>query len=103
MSDSGRSELQEGLQEELQEGLQEGLQERLQQELQGLRRELVDLQGRLAFQEDTLQQLSDIAARQDTEIGDLRRQLQLLGQKLKDAVYALEQGSGAAGEKPPHY
>ncbi|TQV86337.1 SlyX family protein [Exilibacterium tricleocarpae] len=69
-----------------------------------LRRQVEDLQGRLAFQEDTLQALNDVVARQDGEILALREQMATLAEKLKDLTYALELGGAdTAQERPPHY
>ncbi len=67
-------------------------------------REIEDLQSRLAFQEDTLNELSEIVARQDRQIDALTEALTRLVKKLDDMAYEAEQGGGApATEVPPHY
>ncbi|WP_020209364.1 SlyX family protein [Gilvimarinus chinensis] len=67
-------------------------------------REIEDLQSRLAFQEDTLNELSEIVARQDRQIDALTEALTRLVKKLDDMAYEAEQGSTApATEVPPHY
>jgi SlyX protein len=64
--------------------------------------QLVEVQTQLAYQEDTVQALNRALASQQQEILVLRRQLQLLKQRLD------EQGSAGPAadtgmEKPPHY
>lgn len=65
---------------------------------------LDDLETRLAFQEETLQQLDQVVASQDRELLLLREQLRRLSEKMSDVEYAVEQGGSRSGaEKPPHY
>jgi len=63
---------------------------------------LIDLQTRLAYQEETLEQLNRIVTRQQDEIDRLRRQLELLGERLREIRPS---PVGAAGDEPPppHY
>lgn len=63
---------------------------------------LVEVQTQLAYQEDTVSALNDALASQQQEILVLRRQLQLLKQRL-DEHAASPAGQGAEQEKPPHY
>lgn len=66
-----------------------------------------DLQARVTFQEDALQQLNQVVASQSQQIDRLEQQLQLLAAKYRDLRHAVEEGAGDAGspvdERPPHY
>lgn len=65
---------------------------------------VMDLQARVAFQEDTLQHLNAVVASQDQEIRALHEQLKRLAKRLDDSLYAQEQGSATLlHERPPHY
>jgi SlyX protein len=66
--------------------------------------DLVEVQTQLAFQEDTMSVLNDAITGQQKEIIVLRRQLEIMKQRLE------ERGNSADGapeasvdEKPPHY
>lgn len=67
---------------------------------------LVELQTRFAFQEDTLQALSEVIARQQQQIDALSRELKLHRDKLLELTDAqaerMMQGE-AIDERPPHY
>jgi SlyX protein len=68
--------------------------------------QLVDLQTRFAFQEDNLQALNDIVTRQQNQIDELERELQLHREKLSELMQAAaDRGSDSApaDERPPHY
>lgn len=65
--------------------------------------ELIELQSRMSFQEDTINELNLIVARQDRQLQALAAQLGSVSKKFDDAMYAREQGGGAADERPPHY
>ena len=74
-------------------------------ELDGLKHQVADLQGQLAFQEDALDRLDSAMALQQQEILLLQRQVTLLGERIKAQS---EQGAAGGGvpeadEKPPHY
>jgi len=62
---------------------------------------LVELQSRLAYQEDELRQLSDIVARQSEEL----RALHVEMARLKELLRAVAPAQVAEGldETPPHY
>lgn len=66
-----------------------------------------DLQARVTFQEDALQQLNQVVAGQTKQIDRLEQQLQMLAVKYRDLRHAVEEGSGDAAspadERPPHY
>ena len=69
-----------------------------------LQDELIDLQTRVAYQEDTLSQLNDIVTKQDAEILQLQQQVRLLAKRLDELHYAPEGEAGEAlSERPPHY
>ena len=64
--------------------------------------QVVELQTRIAYQEDTLSELNDIVASQQREIDRLRVAVDNLSRLVSD------DGDGHAGhsgaeEKPPHY
>lgn len=68
-----------------------------------LNQQIIDLQGRVSFQEDLLQSLNETVAEQDKAIQSLRSQLQRWESRLDDMSYSMESASGAASEVPPHY
>ncbi len=62
---------------------------------------LIDLETRIAFQEDSIQALSDEIYRQQKELDRLQQLCNLMLQQLQDVS-----GGGSNGpvdEKPPHY
>ena len=62
---------------------------------------LIDLETRLAFQEDTIQALSDEIYRQQKELDRLQQMCALMLQRLQDVS---EGGpNDPVDEKPPHY
>ena len=65
---------------------------------------LEELESRLAFQDDLIESLNDVVARQDREIQGLRAKLKDLDERLRDlADFASSPGSSAEHETPPHY
>lgn len=64
---------------------------------------ITELETRTAFQEDLLNTLNDIVAKQDRQLATLTRKLDLLKEQLE------QQGDGGGGsdsmghEPPPHY
>ncbi len=65
---------------------------------------LVELETRVAYQEDTLQQLNQIVTEQDKQLLRLQEHIRLLAEKLMSLEGGLEQISGATvSERPPHY
>ncbi|HVK98876.1 MAG TPA: SlyX family protein [Dongiaceae bacterium] len=62
---------------------------------------LIELETRVAFQEHSLQQLSDEMYRQQKQIERLDRLCQVLLQQLQDVSTALP--GKTQDEKPPHY
>lgn len=67
--------------------------------------QLIDLQSRIAFQEDSLIALNDVIARQQQQIDVLERELRLHREKLVEILdWQATRGEAAATEeKPPHY
>ena len=65
-------------------------------------RQLVEVQSQLAYQEETMRLLNDALAGQQQEILVLRRQLQLLKQRLDEQGAPLAPAA-PADDKPPHY
>ena len=62
---------------------------------------LIELETRIAFQEDTIQQLSDVIYRQQKQIDKLEQICKLLGERLQDM--AAGDFINPVDEKPPHY
>lgn len=62
-----------------------------------------ELEMRQAFQEDTLNDLNAILARQDAEILKLIAQVRSVSEKHLDLQYRVDQGGEASSERPPHY
>lgn len=69
-----------------------------------LQEQLIELQTRVAHQEDTLDKLNDVIGKQDGEIMQLQHQMRLLAKRLDDMAF--NQGDNnidANNERPPHY
>jgi SlyX protein len=64
---------------------------------------LEDLEARLAFQDDLIERLNDVVARQDREIVALTRRVTALEQRLADLDESVAAGSAGGHEVPPHY
>lgn len=65
---------------------------------------LDELESRLAFQDDLLEQLNRVIARQDRELADLGRRVRELERRLAElAEAAAGPGTPSAHEVPPHY
>jgi len=66
--------------------------------------ELIDLQTRLAYQEDTIAQLNAVVTKQDTDILQLQHQLRLLAKRIEELALAPNtDGGDLVDERPPHY
>ena len=74
-------------------------------EIDELKLTLTEVQSHLAFQEDTISALNESLTRQQRDILTLRRQLELLKQRLDEqaAGQASSTAVGMPDEKPPHY
>jgi SlyX protein len=65
---------------------------------------LEDLETRLAFQDDLIDKLNEVIARQDRELMELSRRLKALETRMSDMAEAASLPGGTAGhEVPPHY
>ena len=62
---------------------------------------LVELQTRLAFQEDTVEQLGRLLHAQQQELQELRADVRRLQELIRQLTPALV--GGPADEPPPHY
>jgi SlyX protein len=66
--------------------------------------QIIELETRLAYQEDTLAQLDAVITRQDALIIGLTQQLQLLTKRVEDTRSNTPDGElDIAQERPPHY
>jgi SlyX protein len=66
--------------------------------------QLIDLQTRVAYQEDTLEQLNQVITQQDAEIVQLKQQIRILAQRLEDSLRTQGQGGEQIqDDRPPHY
>jgi len=63
---------------------------------------LIELQTRLAFQEDTIEQLNGVVIGQQQAIDDLRREVGELRQRVLDLKRNLPEGP-QDNTPPPHY
>jgi SlyX protein len=71
---------------------------------ESLQEQLIELQTRLVFQEDTIHELNAVIARQDEQLLLIQLQLKLLGKRFDDYLYTQDQeGASPLDEKPPHY
>ena len=65
---------------------------------------LDELESRLAFQDDLIESLNQVVARQDRELANLAQRVKDLEARLTDLAEAAGQPGGSAGhEVPPHY
>jgi SlyX protein len=69
-----------------------------------LENQLIELQTRVAFHEDALEQLNDVIAKQDADIIQLKQQLRLLAKRLEELHSSQGQGDAEiTNDRPPHY
>lgn len=65
---------------------------------------IMDLQSKVAFQEDTIHTLNNQVAAQDRALLQINKQMQVLYQKLGERGDEWDKDENAAqNEKPPHY
>ena len=67
--------------------------------------QLIDVQTRVAYQEDTLAQLNDVITKQNAEIVQMKQQMRLLAQRLDELARDPAQGgeTETISDRPPHY
>ena len=71
---------------------------------EAVEKQMIELQTKLAFQEDTVQALNDIVSEQQQDILALKSQVNLLLEELKSVLINLESGGiSTHSETPPHY
>ncbi|NIB42020.1 SlyX family protein [Pseudomaricurvus alkylphenolicus] len=68
-----------------------------------LQQQIEELQTRILFQEDTLQELNDVIAAQDERQTQQQRQLLALADKLKSLEGKIDIPGAPIDERPPHY
>ncbi|MGR9072197.1 MAG: SlyX family protein [Gammaproteobacteria bacterium] len=64
---------------------------------------IIDIESKLAYQEDALNKLNDALYRQQTEIDKLQTAVKILTERLADLSELLRSGADTTDEKPPHY
>lgn len=62
---------------------------------------LIDIETRLAYQDDAIQALSDVVYQQQKQLDRMEKQLQLMLGKLQDL--GQNQATKIDHERPPHY
>lgn len=66
--------------------------------------ELIELQTRLAYQEDTIQQLNNVITQQDATILQLQQQMRLLAKRVDEISFTQDGSSDdVTNDRPPHY
>lgn len=69
-----------------------------------IQEQLIDIETKLQFQEDTIQQLDKVIVQQQTAIKELSRRLELLEKKAQEPNASTDASSHSDhDEKPPHY
>lgn len=72
--------------------------------MRDLEDDIIDLQTRIAYQEDLLTELNLVVTRQDAEILTLKQQLRQIAKRLDDLLTNPGQSVVDPGaERPPHY
>ena len=65
---------------------------------------LEELESRLAFQDDLIENLNEVIARQDRELLDIKARLAAVESKINDLADSFSTPGGGGGhEVPPHY
>ncbi|CAA0106175.1 Protein SlyX [BD1-7 clade bacterium] len=69
-----------------------------------LTEQLIHLQTQATYQEDTIQTLNDMVAKQQQDIMDIQKKMDNLVEELKLVLQSADSSSINTGfEKPPHY
>ncbi|MFL0796460.1 MAG: SlyX family protein [Cellvibrionaceae bacterium] len=74
-----------------------------QEQIQQLQSQIDELQARTAYFEDTLQQLNDVVSKQDEEIRELHKIIQILNGRIKNLPEGDGEKHSLRDEIPPHY
>ena len=65
---------------------------------------LEELESKLAFQDDLIESLNEIIARQDLDLVRLEQRVKSLGERLTDIAESADMPGASGGhEVPPHY
>lgn len=64
---------------------------------------LIEIETKLAFQEEAIQALNDVVCRQQKQIGQLEATLKMLIDRYRQLSEALPSAIKPEDEKPPHY
>jgi len=70
--------------------------------LETLAKRIEELESQAAFQDELHESLNAVVAKQDGEILELKRQLAMLNERIKEFGDAIP-GAGPQDETPPHY
>lgn len=66
--------------------------------------DLIELQTRIAYQEDTISQLNQVITKQDADIIQLQQQMRLLAKRIDELSFTqADSGEEITNERPPHY
>ena len=69
-----------------------------------IQEELIELQTRMAYQEDTIAQLNDVITKQDSDITQLQHQMRLLAKRFEELLAEQDRSDiDDTNERPPHY
>ena len=69
-----------------------------------LQEQLIDIETRLAYQEETIAQLNEVITKQDADIIKMSQQLRLLAKRFDDLQYdQTDAGGEITNDRPPHY
>lgn len=72
-------------------------------QVEQLKERVIDLEARVAFQEDHLSTLNQRLVEQDNELAKLQIQLKHLHDKVKDGDSGPVSSGDYSDERPPHY
>jgi SlyX protein len=67
------------------------------------RQQVIEIETRLAFQEDTINTLNDIVVQQQLQIDKLERISQTLVDRIRNLSATMNEEREYGNEKPPHY
>ena len=71
--------------------------------MQSLQDEIVELQTKLQFQEDTIHQLDKVIVQQNERLNLVTERLTAMEDKMKDVIQEQVLAQAMRQEKPPHY
>jgi len=64
---------------------------------------IIDIETKMAFQEETIEQLNDVIINQQKAIDKLQRQLVQLNSKIEEESQHWQTDQNPVDETPPHY